>query len=58
MDERGEKLDLKAADVLNELRKIGFSNMLDYLVIDQDGQPMVDLSGLRLRSAVSGGRRD
>ena len=42
----GDKLGIKAADVLAELKNLGFSNIIDYLVIDQDGQPMVNLSDL------------
>ena len=49
----GDKLGIKAADVLEELRRIGFANMLDYLVINQEGVPIVDLSDLTREQATA-----
>lgn len=41
-----------AEDVVEELRRIGFGNMMDYVTIDGNGRANVDLSGLtRAQSA-------
>ncbi len=49
----GDKLGIKAADVLEELRRIGFANMLDYLVINENGVPYVNLSDLTREQATA-----
>ena len=41
-----DKLDLSAEKVLSELSAVGFSNMLDYMKITEEGDAFVDLSGL------------
>jgi phage terminase small subunit len=38
-------LNLKAEDVLRELGRIGFSNVADFIEIDGNGNPRLDLSG-------------
>jgi phage terminase small subunit len=40
------KLDMDAAAVLNELAKIARASPLDYMRINEDGEPIVDLRGL------------
>jgi len=37
--QRASKLDLKAQDIVEELRRLAFSNMSDYMEIDEDGKP-------------------
>ena len=49
----GDKLEIKAETIVAELAKLGFANILDYLVIDQDGQPIVDLSDLTRDQAAA-----
>lgn len=43
---RAERTGITADRVMEELAKLGFSNMLDYLTIGSDGDPYVDLSAL------------
>lgn len=41
--------------ILDELEKIGFANMLDYVRIDADGEPVLDFSSLdRAKAAAIG----
>ena len=46
MDKRATRLEITADRVLQELGKLAFSNMLDYLSIGSDGSAVVDLTGL------------
>lgn len=39
--------------VLNELEKLGFSNMLDFIKIDDDGQPQLDFGRLTRDQAAA-----
>lgn len=39
-----KKCEVTAEDVIRETRNIAFSNMLDYMSIDDQGQPFLDLS--------------
>ena len=48
-----DKLEIKADDVLAELKKLGFSNLLDYMRVDADGQMDVDFSRLTREQAVA-----
>jgi phage terminase small subunit len=36
---RASKLDLKAEHIAEELRRMAFSNMMDYMEIDEEGKP-------------------
>lgn len=47
------KLELTAERVLSELALIGFSNMLDYIRIGDDGQPYTDFSALTRDQAAA-----
>ncbi len=38
---RSKRTDIKADDVVRELAKIGFSNIEDYLAVDEDGETML-----------------
>jgi phage terminase small subunit len=49
---RAEKLDLSAEKVLGELSKLAFSNMLDYIRV-QDGDAYVDLSSMTREQAAA-----
>lgn len=42
-----------AERVVSELAKLGFSNMLDYIEIGEDGQPYTDFSGLTRDQAAA-----
>lgn len=44
--ERATRLEVKADRVVEELARLAFSNMADYMEIDEDGKPV----GLNLRS--------
>jgi phage terminase small subunit len=52
MKERCDKLDIKAENVLAELAKIGFANMLDYLTIN-GSDACVDFSRLTRAQAAA-----
>ncbi len=52
-ERREAELDIKALDVIRELAKIGFANMLDYITIGHDGDPYVDLSSLTREQAAA-----
>ena len=49
---RASKLGLKAEQVVEELRRLAFSNMMDYLYV-QDGEPRIDLSNLTRDQAAA-----
>lgn len=44
---------VSAERVVGELAKLGFSNMLDYIQIGEDGQPYTDFSGLTRDQAAA-----
>lgn len=48
-----DKLDVTAERVVAELAKLGFSNMLDYIRINEDGQPYTDFSALTREQAAA-----
>lgn len=48
-----KKLDLTAGKVLAELSQMGFSNMLDYMRADEDGELVLDLSELTREQAAA-----
>ena len=48
-----DKLDLSAEKVLSELSSMGFSNMLDYMKVTEEGDAYVDLSSLTQEQAVA-----
>ena len=48
-----DKLDLSAEKVLSELSSTGFSNILDYLKITEEGGAYVDLSNLTQEQAAA-----
>lgn len=47
------RVEITQARVLEELAKIGFSNMLDYMAIDSDGDPYVSLSQMSREQAAA-----
>jgi phage terminase small subunit len=49
---KADALDLKAEQVLRELKLMGFSNMLDYIRV-QDGDAYIDLSKLTREQAAA-----
>lgn len=53
MDERGERTQVTADRVLEELALMGFSNMLDYTRTTDDGDAYVDLSALTRDQAAA-----
>jgi phage terminase small subunit len=44
---------LTVKDIIAELKKVGFSNMMDYMAVDEDGKPNVDLSMLTRDQAAA-----
>ena len=48
-----EKLAITKERVLEELARIGFANMIDYITIGKDGDPFVDLSALTREQAAA-----
>jgi phage terminase small subunit len=54
LSKRASKLELKAEQVVEELRRLAFSNMMDYMEIDEDGQPRgLNLSNLTRDQAAA-----
>jgi phage terminase small subunit len=53
MAARGHKLDLTTDKVLEELMRLGFANLADYLVVQSDGSAVVDLSELTRDQAAA-----
>eukprot|EP00919_Chromeraceae_sp_WS-2016_P065213 GHVR01154356.1.p1 GENE.GHVR01154356.1~~GHVR01154356.1.p1 ORF type:complete len:196 (-),score=20.20 GHVR01154356.1:340-927(-) len=50
---RASKLEVKAYQVAEELGKLGFVNMYDFLRIDDDGKPVIDMSKLTRDQAAA-----
>ena len=51
---RAKRLEIKSDKVLEELARLAFSNMLDYMEIDEHGQPRgIDLTKLNRDSAAA-----
>ena len=46
LSKRASKLEIKAEHVADELRKLAFANMQDYMRVNEDGWPELDLSKL------------
>ena len=44
MSKRTQKTEITAERVIEELAKIGFASMRNFIRIDEDGQPQIDLS--------------
>lgn len=53
MQRLSKKTEITAQRVLEELARLGFSNMLDYVRITEDGEPFVDLSGVSRDQAAA-----
>ena len=53
MAKRSERTQITADDVLEELAKIGFANMEDYIKVTEDGDPFVDLSSMTRAQAAA-----
>lgn len=51
---RASKLELKAEHIVEELRRLAFSNMTDYMKIDENGKPTgLDLSRMTRDQAAA-----
>ncbi len=50
---QADKLDLSTEKVLSGLSSMGFSNMLDYMKVTEEGDAYVDLSNLTQEQAVA-----
>lgn len=48
-----DRVDLNASKVINELKKVGFANLHDYIRITADGEPFVDLSNMTRDQAAA-----
>lgn len=53
VEKRAKRLDLTADKVLEELSRMGFSNMLDYVKTQPDGSAYIDLSELTREQAAA-----
>ena len=53
LDRAATRVEITQARVLEELAKIGFSNMLDYTTIGSDGDPYVDLAKMSREQAAA-----
>ena len=53
MDKRAEKVELTAEAVLDEIKKLAFSNMLDYTSVQADGLMYVDMTALTREQAAA-----
>ena len=53
VDARSVKTEIKADDVLNEIKKMAFANMLDYMTPDNEGGAFIDLSKLTRDQAAA-----
>lgn len=53
LSKRASKLEIKAEHVADELRKLAFANMQDYMRINDDGWPELDLSTLSRDQAAA-----
>jgi len=53
IDKRSERCSVKADDVMKELCRLGFSNMLDYVKPDADGMLRVDMSAITRAQAAA-----
>jgi phage terminase small subunit len=52
-EKRLEKLDISAERILEELAKLAFANMADYITITKEGEAFVDLSKLTREQAAA-----
>lgn len=48
-----EKLEITQEKVASELARLGFSNMADYMTVDEQGHPHLDLSKLTREQAAA-----
>lgn len=53
MDKRSKRTEITADNVLREIAKLGFSNMLDYIAIQDNGLARVDLSTITKDQAAA-----
>lgn len=53
LDARRVRSEIKADDVINEIKKMAFSNMEDYMTVDDEGGAFVDLSKLTRDQAAA-----
>lgn len=51
--ERASKLEIRGEKVLEEISRLAFSNMLDYVRVNNDGSAYVDLSGVSRDQAAA-----
>jgi phage terminase small subunit len=48
-----ERAEITIERILSELAKIGFSNMMDYMVVGSDGKPSLDFSAITREQAAA-----
>lgn len=53
MDKRSKRTEITADRVLQEIAKLGFSNMLDYITVQDNGLASIDLSALDREQAAA-----
>ena len=53
MDKRSKRTEITADKVLQEIAKLGFSNMLDYITVQDNGLASIDLSQLDREQAAA-----
>lgn len=53
MDKREKRIEITADNVLQEIAKLGFANMIDYVNLLKDGTAVLDFSGLTRDQAAA-----
>ncbi len=48
-----ERMQVDKKNVLNEIAKLAFSNIVDFVILQEDGSPQIDLSGLTAEQSAA-----
>lgn len=53
IEKRSKRVQVQADDVVTELARLGFSNILDYVTVNEDGQADIDLTNVTREQAAA-----